>query len=44
MRDVVGLGFGGTIFQALFMRNTAGSSWRSLRSTFLPKMLSMNGE
>jgi hypothetical protein len=40
---VVGFGFGWTIFQALFMRDMAGSYRRSLRSTFLPKMVSMNG-
>jgi hypothetical protein len=40
---VVGFGFGWTIFQALFMRDMAGSYRRSLRNTFLPEMLSMNG-
>lgn len=40
---VVGFGFGWTIFQALFMRDMAGSYRRSLRSTFLPEMVSMNG-
>jgi hypothetical protein len=40
---VVGFGFGWTIFQALFMRDMAGSYGRSLRNTFLPEMLSMNG-
>ncbi len=40
---VVGFGFGWTIFQALFMRDMAGSYRRSLRNTFLPEMVSMNG-
>lgn len=40
---VVGFGFGWTIFQALFMRDMAGSYRRSLRKTFLPEMVSMNG-
>jgi len=40
---VVGFGFGWTIFQALFMRDMAGSYRRSLRSTFLPELVSMNG-
>ncbi|MDQ2756816.1 MAG: DUF4396 domain-containing protein [Actinomycetota bacterium] len=40
---VVGFGFGWTIFQALFMRDMAGSYRGSLRSTFLPEMVSMNG-
>jgi hypothetical protein len=41
-----GLGFlfGWTIFQALFMRAMAGGSYpRSLRMTFLPEFVSMNG-
>jgi hypothetical protein len=40
---LVGFAFGWTIFQALFMRDMAGSYGRSLRNTFLPEMLSMNG-
>ena len=40
---IVGFGFGWTIFQALFMRDMAGSYGQSLRNTFLPEMLSMNG-
>jgi uncharacterized protein DUF4396 len=40
---VLGFAFGWTIFQALFMRDMAGGSYgRSLRSTFLPELLSMN--
>jgi hypothetical protein len=40
---VLGFGFGWTIFQALFMRDSAGGSYRSaLANTFLPELLSMN--
>jgi hypothetical protein len=40
---VLGFGFGWTIFQALFMRGMAGGSYRrSLTSTFIPELLSMN--
>jgi hypothetical protein len=40
---VLGFGFGWTIFQALFMRGMAGGSYsRSLRSTFMSELLSMN--
>src|SRR6266404_8086016 len=40
---VLGFAFGWVIFQALFMRDMAGGSYgRSLRSTFLPELLSMN--
>jgi Domain of unknown function (DUF4396) len=40
---VLGFGFGWTIFQALFMRETAGGSYpRALATTFLPEFLSMN--
>lgn len=40
----LGFGFGWTIFQALFMRDMAGGSFsRSLRLTFIPEFLSMNG-
>jgi hypothetical protein len=36
--------FGWTIFQALFMKDMVGGSYRrSLRATFLPELLSMNG-
>ena len=39
-----GFGFGWTIFQALFMEDMAGGSYRrSLRITFLPELVSMNG-
>jgi hypothetical protein len=39
----LGFAFGWTIFQALFMRDMAGGSYsRSLRSAFLPELLSMN--
>lgn len=39
-----GLGFlfGWTVFQALFMRDMAGSYTRSLKTTFIPEFLSMN--
>ena len=40
---VLGFAFGWTIFQALFMRDMVGGSyWRSLTSTFIPELLSMN--
>lgn len=39
---VLGFLFGWTIFQALFMREMAGSYRRSLASTFIPEFLSMN--
>jgi hypothetical protein len=40
---VLGFGFGWTIFQALFMRDMAGGSFRrSLGLTFVPEFLSMN--
>lgn len=39
----LGFGFGWTIFQALFMRDMVGGSYRrSLSSTFIPELLSMN--
>jgi Domain of unknown function (DUF4396) len=39
----LGFGFGWTIFQALFMRDMAGGSYRrALAGTFLPEFLSMN--
>src|SRR5882672_10535711 len=40
---VLGFAFGWTIFQALFMRDMAGGSYRrSLTSTFMAELLSMN--
>ncbi len=40
---VLGFGFGWTIFQALFMQDMTGGSYRrSLASTFIPEFLSMN--
>ena len=40
---VLGFGFGWTVFQALFMREMAGGSYsRSLSTTFMPELLSMN--
>ena len=40
---VLGFAFGWTIFQALFMRDMAGGSYlRSLSTTFIPELLSMN--
>lgn len=40
---VLGFTFGWTIFQALFMRDMVGGSYpRSLSSTFIPELLSMN--
>ena len=40
---VLGFGFGWTIFQALFMRDMAGGSYRgALVGTFIPEFLSMN--
>jgi hypothetical protein len=39
----LGFGFGWMIFQALFMRDMAGGSYRrALANTFLPELLSMN--
>ncbi len=39
----LGFGFGWSIFQALFMRDMAGGSYRrSLTGTFFPELLSMN--
>jgi hypothetical protein len=39
----LGFAFGWMIFQALFMRAMAGGSYaRSLSSTFIPELLSMN--
>lgn len=40
---VLGFGFGWSIFQALFMREKAGGSYRkALSSSFFPELLSMN--
>jgi hypothetical protein len=40
---ILGFAFGWTIFQSLFMRDTAGGSYqRALAATFLPELLSMN--
>jgi len=40
---ILGFAFGWTIFQSLFMRETAGGSYRrALASTFVPELLSMN--
>jgi hypothetical protein len=40
---VLGFAFGWAIFQALFMRDMAGGSYRrALASTFVPELLSMN--
>src|SRR5215471_5576618 len=40
---ILGFAFGWTIFQALFMRDMAGGSYRrALRSTFISELLSMN--
>jgi hypothetical protein len=39
---LLGFAFGWTIFQALFMRDMAGSYARSLTSTFTSELLSMN--
>lgn len=39
----LGFGFGWTIFQAVFMRDTAGGSYpRALTTTFMPELVSMN--
>jgi len=40
---VLGFGFGWTIFQALFMKGSAGGSFRgALAKTFVPELVSMN--
>ena len=40
---VLGFGFGWTIFQSLFMRDSVGGSYRrALAATFLPELVSMN--
>jgi hypothetical protein len=43
VESVMGFGFGWTIFQALFMRDSAGGSYQAaLANTFIPELLSMN--
>src|ERR1700739_806772 len=43
LEDAFVVGFGCTLFQALFMRGMAGGSYRrALTSTFFPELLSMN--
>jgi hypothetical protein len=40
---VLGFGFGWTIFQALFMKDSAGGSYGvALKNTFIPELVSMN--
>ena len=40
---LLGFGFGWTIFQALFMKDTAGGSFlKALKKTFIPELVSMN--
>lgn len=40
---ILGFGFGWTIFQALFMKDSAGGSFtKALKNTFLPELISMN--
>ena len=40
---VLGFGFGWTIFQALFMKDSAGGSYpKALQNTFIPELVSMN--
>lgn len=40
---VLGFGFGWTIFQALFMKNSSGGSYSlALKNTFIPELVSMN--
>jgi hypothetical protein len=40
---ILGFAFGWTIFQALFMRDSAGGSYqKALANTFMPELLSMN--
>ena len=39
---VLGFAFGWSIFQSLFMKAMAGSYRRSLATTFIPELLSMN--
>src|SRR5258708_8799392 len=43
LEDILGFAFGWTVFEALSMRDMAGGSYRrSLASTFVPELLSMN--
>ncbi len=40
---LLGFGFGWTIFQALFMKDSAGGSFlKALKKTFIPELVSMN--
>ncbi len=40
---ILGFGFGWTIFQALFMKGSAGGDYQqALRKTFIPELVSMN--
>ena len=40
---LLGFGFGWTIFQALFMRESSGGSfYKALKNTFIPELVSMN--
>ena len=40
---ILGFGFGWTIFQALFMKDSTGGSFtKALKNTFLPELISMN--
>jgi len=40
---LLGFGFGWTIFQALFMKESSGGSFfKALKSTFIPELVSMN--
>lgn len=40
---LLGFGFGWTIFQALFMKDSAGGSFvKALKQTFIPELVSMN--
>lgn len=40
---VLGFGFGWTIFQALFMKDSIGGSYsKALKTTFIPELVSMN--
>jgi hypothetical protein len=40
---VLGFGFGWSIFQALFMKNSMGGSYKqALKKTFIPELVSMN--
>jgi len=40
---ILGFGFGWTIFQALFMKDSAGGTYsKALKNTFIPELVSMN--